>query len=470
MSADRLTASFRDPAGFIVEKNGVLYRQVLEPYRPHYEALMHSGLYRVLTDRRWLVSHDEVPAIDGAYRTLRPMRVPYVSYPYEWSFGQLKDAALLTLDIQQASLAHGLVLKDASAYNVQFVGAQPLFIDTLSFEVYEEGRPWAAYRQFCEHFLGPLALMSHTDLRLRRLLAGFVDGLPLDLVSRLLPRRTWGRPGLLAHVHLHARSQLRHARTSSDTPVKVPTLKRSLLIALVDGLRRAVQGCALSRRTSTWADYYDDTNYSAAAMAAKEQLVVDLVDLIAVSGRPLHDLGANTGRFSRLLARDGRYVIAHDLDELAVERHYRHNRSHTIDGVLPLVLDLANPSPALGWALEERASAVERLSGGTVVALALVHHLAIANNVPLDRLAGFFGTIAASLVIEFVPKEDSQVRRLLASRPDIFPGYSKAGFEHAFAVFFEIVRVEAVPGTSRTLYAMRRRQDETTETARAAGG
>ena len=171
----------------------------------------------------------------------------------------------------------------------------------------------------------------------------------------------------------------------------------------------------------------------------------------------VHDLGANTGRFSELLARSGRYVVAHDIDEGAVERHYQDNRRQRIATVLPLLLDLTSPSPSLGWALDERMSALDRMSGGTVVALALIHHLAISNNVPLDRIAALFARIAGGLVIEFVPKEDSQVRRLLATREDIFPGYTREAFERAFGAFFETCRVAPLPGSTRTLYAMTRR-------------
>ncbi|HEV3486619.1 MAG TPA: hypothetical protein VG106_14505, partial [Vicinamibacterales bacterium] len=378
---NRLGASFRDPSGFVYVADGVLYRQVDHSYSAHYNLLMRSGLYDALVAKQWLVSHEEVEST--AYRTLKPQTVPYVSYPYEWCFSQLKDAALLTLDIQLLSLAHGMVLKDASAYNVQFLGSRPIFIDTLSFAAYDEGAPWIAYRQFCEHFLAPLALMAHRDVRLHQLLTRFIDGLPLDLVSSLLPRRTRIRFGLLAHVHLHARSQERHrddARTGA--PLAVPKLPKARLIALMESLRSTVESLKLPERRTEWSDYYDETNYSQEAMSAKEALVTELVDEIGTRGLT-HDLGANTGRFSRLIAGPDRYVVSHDIDELAIERNYRENRRLGSTAVLPLVLDLGNPSPALGWALEERSSALDRIAGGSVIALALVHHLAISNNVPL---------------------------------------------------------------------------------------
>jgi hypothetical protein len=459
MTGNRLGSSFRDPSGFLYDAGGTLFRQVNRTYSAHYDLLMGSGLYQALVDRGWLIGHEEDAAGPGpaeAYRILRPERVPYVSYPYEWCFSQLQDAALLTLDVQLLSLAYGMVLKDASAYNIQFIGTRPVFIDTLSFETYQEGAPWVAYRQFCQHFLAPLALMAYRDVRLGQLLGRFLDGLPLDLVTGLLPRHTKWRYGLFAHLHLHARSQQRHHDDAgAGEPVKIPSLPRARLLALMQSLRATVRGCRLPEWRTEWSDYYDDTNYSPEAMAAKETLVLRLVE--SVESGVTHDIGANTGRFSRLVAGPERYVVSHDIDELAVERNYQETKRLGTNVVLPLVLDLTNPSPPLGWALEERSSAPERISGGTVLALALVHHLAISNNVPLPHVASLFGRLARTLIIEFVPKEDSQVRRLLATREDIFPDYTLPSFEAAFVPLFEITHRVAVPGTERTLFAMRRR-------------
>jgi ribosomal protein L11 methylase PrmA len=460
MTDNRLGSSFRDPSGFVYITDGRLFRQVNHSYSAHYDLLMRSGLYQALVEKGWLVPHEEVDAHlpSDAYRILAPQPVPYISYPYEWCFSQLKDAALLTLDIQIMSLSFGMVLKDASAYNVQFIGTRPLFIDTLSFETYQDGAPWIAYRQFCQHFLGPLALMAHRDVRLRQLLSRFIDGVPLDLVSELLPFRTRMRYGLFAHVHLHARSQQRHRDDAvTGAPVAIPKLPKNRLIALMESLRATVEGCHLPERSTEWSDYYEKTNYTDEAMAAKEALVKRLVNETASSIGLTHDIGANTGRFSHLVAGPDRYVVSHDIDELAIERNYRDAKRLGTEAVLPLVLDVANPSPAIGWALAERSSALERISGGTVIALALVHHLAISNNVPLPQLAALFGLLAHTLIIEFVPKEDSQVRRLLATREDIFPDYTLPAFEAAFSAVFDITHREPVPGTERTMFAMRRR-------------
>ena len=206
-----LSASFRDPSGFMFMADGALYRQVNKVYAPHYRQLMESGLYEQLVKRAWLVAHEEVetPVADQSkvYQVIRPERIPFISYPYEWSFSQLRDAALLTLDVQTLALEYGMTLVDASGFNVQFMKGKPIMIDTLSFQKYAEGQAWTGYKQFCQHFLAPIALMAKTDVRLNQLLRAYIDGIPMDLASRLLPGRTWWRFGLVTHIHLHAKAQ-----------------------------------------------------------------------------------------------------------------------------------------------------------------------------------------------------------------------------------------------------------------------
>ena len=208
-------ASFRDPSGFLFSREGVLYRQVNQVYAADFTRLMDSGLYDKLIKAGLLIPHvesDLKPAQpELAFKVIRPERVPFISYPYEWSFGQLKDAALATLSIQKRALKLGMSLKDASAYNIQFYNGKPVLIDTLSFETYQEGEPWVAYRQFCQHFLAPLALMAYRDVRLSQLLRVYIDGIPLDLASELLPGRTRWNLGLATHIHLHASAQKRYA-------------------------------------------------------------------------------------------------------------------------------------------------------------------------------------------------------------------------------------------------------------------
>jgi len=466
MTIQQIGASFRDPSGFIFLDNGKLYRQINSSYASNYDHLMSSGLYEKLVSNQWLVRHEEVPSSSfpdtpevPRHKVIEPVLIPYISYSYEWCFNQLKDAALLTLSIQKEALKYGMSLKDASSYNVQFNGCTPIFIDTLSFEDYKEGKPWVAYRQFCQHFLGPLALMAYRDVRLKNLLTSYIDGIPLDLVSRLLPRRTYMQYSLLAHVHLHAFSQKKHHDDArNQTPSRrVPHISKNMLMALITSLKSAVNKCSMPHLKTEWGDYYGDTNYSESAMSAKEVLVTSLIEKHTKVTDTIHDFGSNTGRFSRLIADTGRYVLSHDIDELAVERNYVFNRESGVKNVLPLILDLNNPSPAMGWANIERDSMLQRVNSDVIVALALIHHLAISNNVPLLILGKFFHQVAKKLIIEFVPKEDSQVQRLLSTREDIFPTYDISNFESSFGTYFTIIEKMKIENTIRTLYIMERK-------------
>jgi hypothetical protein len=463
-SGERVAGSFRDPAAFVFTRDGAIYRQVNEAGRADYDGLMTSGLYAALVDAGDLVRHEEVDrelSIDGrASCVIKPERVPFVSYPYEWCFSQLKDAALLTLRLQQTAIRFGMSLKDATGYNVQFHEGRPVWIDTLSFEPLRVGAPWVAYRQFCELFLAPLALMSHADVRLQQLLRVSLDGVPVDLAAKLLPRRTRLSMGLGVHLHLHAASGRRAEKAAaSRSPVVNPVSQRKLpasaLPSLVAGLDRAVRRLDWAPAGTVWGNYYDATNYTDAAFGDKRRLVEAAIERLRPS--VVWDVGANDGTFSRIASDRGIRTVAFDVDAAAVEKNYRRVVAKKESLLLPLVMDLTNPSPACGWAGRERQSLAERGPADLVLALALVHHLAIAHNVPLDAIASYFATLGSALVIEFVPKEDSQVQRMLATREDVFADYTRDAFERAFERQFAIEEAAPVSESQRTLYVMRRR-------------
>jgi len=452
-------ASFRDPSGRIVRYGDSILRTVTKSYAAEYDHLMQSGLYDSLVADRLLIPHAEVEADvcgpEGCHRVLDPETIPFISYPWGWSFSQLRDAALLTLEVAWRALDHGMVLKDASAFNVQFIGARPVFIDTLSFDIYEDGKPWQAYQQFCEHFLAPLQIEGRIDPTLSQLFRTNLNGVPLALASKLLPLRTRFMPGTALHIHAHARAQKRYEH-AGDAARSIRVTKQGLY-ALIDSLRSTINRIPWSPPETEWGDYYADTNYTDSAMAAKAETVREL--LAAVGPSSVWDLGANTGRFSRIAAEMGAYTVAIDIDPVAVDTAYREARARGDERLLPLRVDLMNPTPALGWALEERMSLVERGRPDALLALALVHHLAIGQNVPLDWIARFFSTLSDHLVIEFVPKSDTQVQRLLQSREDIFPNYTREGFEEAFGARYTVRETRAVEGSERTLYLMDRRDD-----------
>jgi len=453
--------SFRDPSGFVFTRDGVLYRQVQACYAPQYRQLVESGLADALMRDGLLIPHRQVdlaPEGENGLLVIQPERVPFISYPYEWSFSQLRDAALATLRIATTALDHGMMLKDASAYNIQFVGGKPLLIDTLSFELYQPGEPWVAYRQFCQHFLAPLALMSFVDVRLSQLSRVHLDGVPLDLAAALLPFKARINPLLYMHLVLHARFQQKYAanpearRPDANTDSRRPAVGQTALRGMLDSLRSAVAARRLPAQKGEWTEYYTETNYTPAGLEHKRQLVEEYLTTAAPA--TVWDLGANDGHFSRLATKHGIDVVAFDGDPLVVEACYRRCVKDGESHLLPLTLDLANPSPALGWAHAERDALLGRGPADLVMALALVHHLAIANNVPLPDIASFLRRCGRRLIIEFVPREDSQVQRLLAAREDIFTDYTREGFEAAFAPYFTIRRVEPVKDSLRLLYLM----------------
>ena len=453
-NSGQLTASFRDPSGFLFSREGVLYRQINRVYEREYIRLIESGLYEKLVKAKLLVPHmdvDQPPAeSESAYKVIQPELVSFISYPYEWSFSQLKDAALATLSIQRRALKADMSLKDASAYNIQFLRGKATLIDTLSFETYREGQPWVAYRQFCQHFLAPLALMALKDVRLNQFLRVYIDGVPLDLASELLPLKSRLNFGLLTHIHLHASVQKRYA--GEEVNSRGGAMSKQAMIGLIDNLEATIKKLSWTPRGTEWGNYYDITNYSDAAFEHKKGLVREWTK--RVEPALAWDLGANTGLFSRVIGETSSKVISFDIDPAAVEQNYLQIKKEKAQNILPLLLDLTNPSPAIGWSNRERESFGSRGPADMILALAVIHHLAISNNVPLAQLAEFFANTGRWLVIEFVPKSDSQVKKLLTSREDIFPNYTREGFEFAFKEKFIVHEMVNIRESERVLYLM----------------
>lgn len=451
-----IAGSFRDPSGFIFTHEGIIYRQVNQVYKEHYDFLITSGLYQNLTGAGLLIPHEEVDVrlvkSAEAYKVLCPEPIKFTSYPYEWCFSQLKDAALATLEIQKRALKFGMTLKDASAYNIQFVMGKPVLIDTLSFEKYVEGEPWVAYRQFCQHFLAPLALMGYKDVRLSQLFRVYIDGVPLDMASSLLPVRSRFNLPVLMNVHMHAASQKSYAHKPVSQKTLGKKMSRTSFLGLIDSLESCIRGLSWRPRGTEWAEYYRDDSYTAEALEHKKQIVGDFLE----KARPgtVWDLGGNIGVFSRLASSRGINTISFDIDPACVEINYRMMKEKGETNLLPLLLDLTNPSPGIGWENRERMALFERGGADMVIALALVHHLAISNNLPLDRIAGFLRRICRSLIIEFVPKKDPKVQRLLATRKDVFPDYTHEAFEREFGKLFKIQSAVNINNSLRTLYLM----------------
>ncbi|MYD95659.1 MAG: SAM-dependent methyltransferase [Chloroflexi bacterium] len=452
----RLPGSFRDPAGFVFQRDGTFFRQVNRSYEATFAGLMDSGLYAKLTERGLLLRHEAADVglapEPGAVSVIRPEQLKFVSYPFEWSFSQLKASALTTLQVQRLALAHDLSLKDASAYNIQLHEGRPVLIDTLSFEPYEPGLPWVGYRQFCQHFLAPLALMAYRDIRLGTLLQLHLDGLPLDLAAGLLPWRARLRPGLLMHLHLHSRAQARHAESTQTRKSLKGRMSRRRLDALLESLESTVRRLTWNPGDTPWASYGDQSSYSDLGQGDKQRLVAEYLSQVDVEST--WDLGGNVGIFSRIAAAKKVPVVSIDSDPGAVDLNYRQMADSGERNLFPIVADLTSPSPAIGWDNREVRSLTDRGPAGLLMALAVVHHLAISNNTHFERLAPFFASLGGRLLIEFVPPDDPMVLRLLEMRNHTFPWYTQEEFETAFSRWFRIERSDGIADSKRRLYLM----------------
>lgn len=447
-------SSFRDNSGSIFSYSGKLYRRVNPCYKEDYDHFMDSGLYQELAANQLLIPHKEsfeCPFSENRpYKIIQPDLIPFISYPYEWSFSQLKDAALLTLEILKVSMKYKMILKDASAFNVQFYKGGAIFIDSLSFQKWNEGDPWRGYRQFCQHFLSPLLLMKYKDIRLNQIFKCFIDGIPLDITSKLLPRTTWLNFNILSHIHMHALSQNYFSDKEIKNTKKISTWG---LTGFIESLLHLTKNISLNLKQSEWKDYYSKTNYQEESFRHKAEIVSKFLEEVHPDN--LWDIGSNTGFFSRIAAQKNIHVISFDMDPACIEKNYLECKKNSIKNILPLFLDLTNPTPAIGWNNQERSSLKERGPADTILALALIHHLTITGNIPFDFISKYFSENCSSLIIEFIDINDSQVKRLLRNRNDHFENFNEAFFEEQFKKRFSIIRKIPVKNSCRTLYLMK---------------
>lgn len=444
--------SFRDPHGNVFVKNGCIFRSIESSYFQHYQTLMDSGLYKVLTEREILVEHKEVSRNrNKPYWIIKPHQIPFISYPYEWCFSQLKSAAMTMLTIEKFALAHNMTLKDASAYNIQFVGLKPLLIDTLSFIPYKNNSPWVGYRQFCMQFLAPLLLMSTVDHSLHSVLLAYPDGVPLHLASRLLPRRSYGSVLAFTHIHLQgwlATNQLYRKRAKQEWDMP----KRNLL-ALIENLLSSIERIKPPYGRGHWKQYYDTLSYSPSAFEAKQRIVTQM--LRRIPGKTALDIGANTGIFSTLCISQGFYTIAIDNDPYCIEALHSSVPTANSSTLLPLCVDVAHPSPSLGWANKERNSFIARGPFDVLLGLAVIHHLRITNGIPFSKQAETFSTLCKYCIIEYIPKDDVRVQEMLLNRDDVYTDYSENAFISVFKKFFTIQQRVPIPASQRVLYIMK---------------
>lgn len=452
----RHPASFRDTNSYVFSNEGKIFRNFYPQSYEDFSLFIKSGLYEALYERQWITAYSDYPLIQDesnkVTQTIQHPTLPFISYTYEWCFGQLKEAALLTLKIQRLALEHGMTLKDASYYNTQWHHNQMVFIDHGSFTPYEEGKPWAAYKQFCEHFLYPLALMHYTDHRLHQLLLLHPDGIDYSLTQKLLPFRAKCNPLLITHLYLHGKSiekyqQSEQKISDSDKKISLNALK-NLLSSLYDGINSFKQ----KKQPTQWQDYDTDTSYSKQAADSKKTIVNDWFE--EISPDKLLDLGANKGHYTRL--SKAAHIIACDMDHNAVQTQYEYLKSFPDHSTIhPLIVNLLQPTPSIGWHNIERDSFIDRITHykpTCILSLALIHHLAITGFIPMEQLAIFYRDISHKyLILEWVPTEDPQTKRLINSRHEQFLAYNKKNLLNHFQPYFRCVKESSIEDSTRSL-------------------
>jgi hypothetical protein len=456
---DKHPASFRDPSGYIFVEDNIKYRRVNASYFKQFDMLHDSGLYNELAEKGLLISHETIRE-SADYKIICPEQLELITYPYEWCFSQLKDAALLTLRIHQTALKYRMVLKDATAFNIQFNKGRAVFIDTLSFDIYNAGDPWGAYGQFCRHFLAPLLLMKYISPDLNKLQMPFLDGVSLEVASGMLPLKTHFSPFIKANLHLHAKSYTKH-QESFKTDI-APRLSLKTQNNIIENTASYINKLRLNSETE-WGDYYNITNYKDKGFKFKENTVKGWVKKYDL--KKIWDVGGNNGHFSRLIQEGCDQIICTDIDPVAVEKNYCAARKNNEQKITPLLLDYTNPSPGIGFSNKERDdffSRIREMKVDCVMALALVHHLSISSNCTFEMLGESFSRISKKLIIEFVDPEDSWAGKLLDSKrssKNLFSFYNKKNFESVFNQYYEFAEIEKIPDSKRTLYMMIRREN-----------
>ena len=366
--------------------------------------------------------------------------IDFVAWPYEWPFSMLKDAALLQLRLLDAGSRSGWMLKDATPYNIQWMGARPVFVDVPSFVPWEDGEYWQGYRQFCSMFLTPLLLTAHLGIPFHPLLRSRMEGIPPEEAVRYFYGLRRFKRGVLSHVWFPAKAEKRVRNRGgagqSSRSRRRQRQPRIMLLALLDSLTRLVEGLSYGSERSDWSQYSQTHSYEERELEDKKNFVERHTS--ARRPRLLWDLGANTGTFSRIAARYSGLVVAVDGDQDAVDILYRSVRSGGEQNIIPLVMDLANLSPGQGWAGQERAAFDKRRSPDMVLCLALVHHMRVSANIPLPLFIEWLRSLDATVIIEYVGRDDEMFQKLIENKREDYADYTVENFESEIERLFTI--------------------------------
>ena len=459
----REPGSFRDRHGRVFYRDGEVFRALSQKSLADFKQLSATRFYRDLVDEGALIASQLVddpppPELNGTWAgVLKHERIPLVSYPYEWCFSMLRDAALLQLRLARAALAEEMIPKDATSYNVQWVGKRPVFIDTASLERLQPGQAWAGYRQFCQLFLYPLFLQAYKHVHFQPWLRGNLEGIEASQLGGLMSSRDLLRPGVFTHVYLQSKLQKHYGGSKDDVrgQIKQAGFSKELILANLAGLTRLVERLSWSETGSNWSGYAETHSYSESDEQAKQRFVRQALG--RRKRRLVWDLGCNIGVFSRIASEAAQYVLALDADHLTVDRLYTRLKDSGPENILPLVANLADPAPNLGWRGQERQALLDRGRPDFVLVLALIHHLVIGANIPLRELVEWLAGLGAELVIEFVSKQDPMVQRLLSNKDDQYDDYERSHLESCLSQYFEVVDRHHLLSETRILYNLQPR-------------
>jgi len=475
------SGSFRDRDGRIYRHGGRILRGISASALENFTKLQSTRFYTDFLNRGELVESEILDVANNPLPAdivrqwagfIEHRCIPVISYPYEWTFGMLQDAARLQLDLLEAAISEGMTLKDATPYNIQFERGRPVFIDIASFETLPPGAPWAGYRQFCEMFLFPLMLQAYKGIHFQPLMRASIDGVGVQMAARLFSFRDRFRSGVFSHVWLQAKLDSRYGSTQQNvrSELKSAGFNKELILANVRKLRKLVGKLSWQGEGSEWGAYEAFHNYTEVDHELKASFIDECVT--RCGAKRVWDIGCNTGQFSKIAARHAETVLAMDLDPFAVERLYREIRdglenrdsepsdeSEILSRILPLVQNIADPSPNWGWRNAERVDLQTRARPDLALCLALIHHVVITANVPMAEFVGWLNELADQVIIEYVSRKDDKVQALLRNKEDKYSDYSRENLETTLTAYYEISRVQELESGNRYLYWVRRRID-----------
>ncbi len=451
--------SFRDRDGRVYHFQERIFRGLSESALENFHQLQDKAFYTRLVESGKVIGTREISAAQNPLPDdvqaqwagfLEHDPVAVISYPYEWTFSMLKAAASLQLHLVERAISNGFTLKDASPYNIQFVGHKAVFIDIPSFEPLRQGEPWSGYRQFCEMFLFPLFLQAYKGCDFQPFMRAAINGVDVQAAAALFGFRDRFRKGVLSHVWLQAKLDRRYGGSSENvrSSLKSAGFNHELILVNVRKLQKLVGRLDWQARGSEWGDYTEFHNYSDADHRSKENFVRAAINTWKLD--TVWDIGCNTGQFSRIAAVECRQVVSMDVDHLAVERLYLDK--DTPDNILPLVQNIADPSPNWGWRNRERSDLQTRSRPDLVMCLALIHHVVITANIPLAEFIDWLAGLTDKLVIEYVSRKDDKVKTLLRNKEDKYQDYSRASLQANLGRYFDIRAQQDVNNGDRSLY------------------